>query len=142
MRVALAAALFAAPDILLLDEPTNYLDLEGTLWLEDFLRSYPYTVLIVSHDRDLLNKAVDGILLLTENKLTLYSGGYDRFEETRREQQQLATQAEEEAGRRPPPHGSLRRTLPGQGHQGAAGAEPPQGAVAACSPSPPRSKTG
>jgi ATP-binding cassette, subfamily F, member 3 len=89
MRVALAAALFAAPDILLLDEPTNYLDLEGTLWLEDFLRNYPYTVLMVSHDRDLLNNAVEEILLLNDGRLTLYAGGYDRFEETRREQQQL-----------------------------------------------------
>jgi len=89
MRVALAGALFAAPDILLLDEPTNYLDLEGALWLEDFIASYPYTVLIVSHDRDLLNKAVDSILHLSEKRLNLYSGGYDRFEETRREQQRL-----------------------------------------------------
>jgi ATP-binding cassette, subfamily F, member 3 len=89
MRVALAAALFSAPDILLLDEPTNYLDLEGTLWLEDFLRNYPYTVLMVSHDRDLLNNAVGAILLLNDGKLTLYAGGYDRFEETRREQQLL-----------------------------------------------------
>ncbi len=89
MRVALAGALFAEPDILLLDEPTNYLDLEGTLWLEDFLQSYPYTVLIVSHDRDLLNKPVDGILHLNERRLAFYSGGYDRFEETRREQQRL-----------------------------------------------------
>jgi ATP-binding cassette subfamily F protein 3 len=89
MRVALAGALFAAPDILLLDEPTNYLDLEGTLWLEDFIQSYPHTVLIVSHDRDLLNTAVDSILHLTEKRLAFYSGGYDRFEETRREQQRL-----------------------------------------------------
>jgi ATP-binding cassette subfamily F protein 3 len=89
MRVALAGALFAAPDILLLDEPTNYLDLEGVLWLEDFIASDPYTVLIVSHDRDLLNTAVDSILHLTEKRLSLYSGGYDRFEETRREQQRL-----------------------------------------------------
>ncbi|MBT3069716.1 ATP-binding cassette domain-containing protein [Rhodomicrobium sp. Az07] len=89
MRVALAGALFAAPDILLLDEPTNYLDLEGVLWLEDFIANYPYTVLIVSHDRDLLNNAVDSILHLTEKRLSLYSGGYDRFEETRREQQRL-----------------------------------------------------
>jgi ATP-binding cassette subfamily F protein 3 len=89
MRVALAGALFAAPDILLLDEPTNYLDLEGTLWLEDFIQGYPYTVLIVSHDRDLLNTAVDSILHLTEKRLAFYSGGYDRFEETRREQQRL-----------------------------------------------------
>jgi ATP-binding cassette subfamily F protein 3 len=89
MRVALAGALFAAPDILLLDEPTNYLDLEGTLWLEDFIQSYPYTVLIVSHDRNLLNKAAGSILHLNERRLTFYTGGYDRFEETRREQQRL-----------------------------------------------------
>ncbi len=89
MRVALAGALFAAPDILLLDEPTNYLDLEGTVWLEDFIQSYPYTVLIVSHDRDLLNKSVDSILHLNERRLAFYTGGYDRFEETRREQQRL-----------------------------------------------------
>ncbi len=89
MRVALAGALFAAPDILLLDEPTNYLDLEGALWLEDFIAAYPHTVLIVSHDRDLLNNAVDSILHLTEKRLSFYTGGYDRFEETRREQQRL-----------------------------------------------------
>ncbi len=89
MRVALAGALFAAPDILLLDEPTNYLDLEGTLWLEDFIQSYPHTVLIVSHDRDLLNKSVDSILHLSERRLAFYTGGYDRFEDTRREQQRL-----------------------------------------------------
>jgi len=89
MRVALAAVLFTAPDILLLDEPTNYLDLEGTLWLENFLATYPHTVLIVSHDRDLLNKAVTSILHLSEAKLTLYAGGYDTFEETRRERQRL-----------------------------------------------------
>ncbi len=89
MRVALAAMLFSAPDLLLLDEPSNYLDLEGTLWLESFLRTYPHTVLIVSHDRDLLNNAVNAILLLSDGKLTLYSGGYDTFEKTRREQQRL-----------------------------------------------------
>jgi ATP-binding cassette subfamily F protein 3 len=89
MRVALAAMLFTEPDLLLLDEPTNYLDLEGTLWLEDYLRSYPHTVLIVSHDRELLNRSVTSILHLQQGKLTLYSGGYDTFEETRREKQRL-----------------------------------------------------
>ena len=89
MRVALAAMLFAEPDLLLLDEPTNYLDLEGTLWLEDYLRDYPHTVLIVSHDRELLNRSVTSILHLAQGKLTLYTGGYDQFEETRREKQRL-----------------------------------------------------
>ena len=89
MRVALGAILFLKPDILLLDEPTNYLDLEGTLWLENHLKAYPHTVLIVSHDRDLLNRAVGSILHLDRGKLTLYAGGYDDFEETRREKQRL-----------------------------------------------------
>ncbi len=89
MRVALASILFAAPEILLLDEPTNYLDLEGALWLENFLKTYPGTILIVSHDRDLLNSAVDQILHLHQGKLTLYAGGYDDFEEARRERQRL-----------------------------------------------------
>lgn len=89
MRVALAAILFSKPDILLLDEPTNYLDLEGTIWLENYLKTYPYTVVIVSHDRNLLNKCVTSILHLSERKLTLYAGGYDRFERTRREKQEL-----------------------------------------------------
>jgi ATP-binding cassette subfamily F protein 3 len=83
MRVALAAILFSEPDLLLLDEPTNHLDLEATLWLEDFLKRYPHTVLLVSHDRDLLNKVVDKIVHLEMQKLTVYSGGYDTFEKTR-----------------------------------------------------------
>ena len=89
MRVALAAVLFAAPDLLLLDEPTNYLDLEGVLWLEEFLRRYRGTVLIVSHDRDLLNTAAEFILHLEHGKLTLYSGGYDKFVETRAQKRTL-----------------------------------------------------
>jgi ATP-binding cassette subfamily F protein 3 len=89
MRVALAAALFGAPDVLLLDEPTNYLDLEGTIWLQDYIRDYPHTILLVSHDRDLLNIAVDSILHLDGQKLTLYQGTYDIFERQRREKQAL-----------------------------------------------------
>ncbi|WP_029355548.1 ABC-F family ATP-binding cassette domain-containing protein [Bosea sp. 117] len=85
MRVALAAILFAEPDLLLLDEPTNYLDLEGTLWLQDYLAHYPHTVIIVSHDRELLNESVGFILHLDRGKLTLWRGGYDSFERQRRE---------------------------------------------------------
>ncbi|MDU9003763.1 ABC-F family ATP-binding cassette domain-containing protein [Sedimentitalea todarodis] len=79
MRVALAAVLFAQPDYLLLDEPTNYLDLEGALWLENYLGRYPHTVIIISHDRELLNRAVGGILHLENRGLTYYTGNYDQF---------------------------------------------------------------
>ena len=89
MRVALAGVLFSAPDLLLLDEPTNYLDLEGTLWLETYLARYPHTVLIISHDRDLLNKVVTSIVHLDAGKLVTYKGGYDQFERQRREKQIL-----------------------------------------------------
>src|SRR5436189_1493757 len=85
MRVALAATLFAAPDLLLLDEPTNYLDLEGTLWLQEHLARYPRTVIIISHDRDLLDNAVDWIMALQAGKLSLYRGGYSAFEHQRNE---------------------------------------------------------
>ncbi|MGB5093767.1 MAG: ABC-F family ATP-binding cassette domain-containing protein [Parvibaculum sp.] len=89
MRVALAAVLFSEPDLLLLDEPTNYLDLEGTIWLEEYLCEYPHTVFIVSHDRDLLNNVAQNILHLEHKKLTFYSGNYDRFDRTRREKLML-----------------------------------------------------
>ena len=85
MRVALAAVLFAQPDLLLLDEPTNYLDLEGALWLESYLQRYPHTVIIISHDRGLLNRAVGAILHLEDRKLTLYQGPYDQFARQRAE---------------------------------------------------------
>lgn len=85
MRVALAALLFTEPDLLLLDEPTNYLDLEGTLWLQDYLAHYPRTVILISHDRDLLDESVDHILHLTGQKLTLYKGGFSSFDRQRRE---------------------------------------------------------
>jgi ATP-binding cassette subfamily F protein 3 len=85
MRVALAAVLFAQPDLLLLDEPTNYLDLEGTLWLQEHLARYPHTLIVISHDRDLLDSAVGHILSLEQRKLTLYRGGYSAFERQRSE---------------------------------------------------------
>jgi ATP-binding cassette subfamily F protein 3 len=102
MRVALAAALFAEPDLLLLDEPTNHLDFEAATWLEGFLKGYPRTVLLVSHDREFLNGVVSHILHLEDEKLTLYAGNYDRFERTRAERlaRQAAMHAQQEAQRR------------------------------------------
>lgn len=89
MRVALAATLFARPDLLLLDEPTNHLDLEAALWLEGYLAAWQGTIVIISHDRTLLNKVVTQIIHLDECKLNRYTGGYDQFENTRRERQNL-----------------------------------------------------
>ena len=101
MRVALAGVLFARPDVLLLDEPTNYLDLEGALWLEGYLARYPHTVIVISHDRGLLNRAVDHILHLEDRKLTLYAGGYDTFARTRAERRAVqAAEAAKQAQRR------------------------------------------
>ncbi|MCG8598439.1 MAG: ATP-binding cassette domain-containing protein, partial [Kiloniellales bacterium] len=102
MRVALAALLFSEPDLLLLDEPTNHLDLEAALWLEGYLKSYPGTLILVSHDRDLLNAVAQKIVHLEGRRLTLYSGNYDRFEETRRARlaRIAALNARQEAQRR------------------------------------------
>src|ERR1700678_1980590 len=101
MRVALAAALFAEPDLLLLDEPTNYLDLEGALWLEARLRKYPKSALVISHDRELLDNSVDAILHLSAGKLELYSGGSHQFKTRRAEKSRLqaATRVKQEAER-------------------------------------------
>ncbi|MFD2236063.1 ABC-F family ATP-binding cassette domain-containing protein [Aureimonas populi] len=93
MRVALAAVLFSRPDLLLLDEPTNYLDLEGTLWLENFVSRYPYTVLLISHDRDVLNNAVNSIVHLDQKKLVFYRGDYDSFVRQRTEKLELLQKA-------------------------------------------------
>ncbi len=101
MRVALAGVLFAAPDLLLLDEPTNYLDLEGALWLETYLARYPHTVIIISHDRGLLNRAVGAILHLDARKLTLWNGPYDQFARQMAERRAVLTaEAKKQALRR------------------------------------------
>ncbi len=121
MRVALAAVLFTEPELLLLDEPTNYLDLEGTLWLYDYLAGYPHTIVVISHDRDLLDTCVDHILHLDRGRLTLYRGNYTSF----------ARQYARRGGwrRNSPPSrrrnastSILRRPLPREGLQGAPGA--------------------
>lgn len=101
MRVALAALLFSEPDLLLLDEPSNHLDLEATLWLENFLKSYPAMMVVISHERDLLNNVVDSILHLEGGQTTLYAGGYDSFERQRAERaaQLAAAKAAQDAQR-------------------------------------------
>ncbi len=101
MRVALAALLFSQPDLLLLDEPSNHLDLEATMWLENFLKSYRATIVVISHERDLLNNVVDHILHLEAGKITLYPGGYDDFERQRAERlAQMASAREAQAAQR------------------------------------------
>ncbi|MDX1782255.1 MAG: ABC-F family ATP-binding cassette domain-containing protein, partial [Thalassovita sp.] len=93
--------LFSAPDLLLLDEPTNYLDLEGALWLESYLAKYPHSVIVISHDRELLNRAVGSILHLEGRKLTYYTGPYDQFARQRAEQRAVqAAQAKKQEARR------------------------------------------
>ncbi|GLQ22043.1 ribosomal protection-like ABC-F family protein [Algimonas porphyrae] len=102
MRVALAAMLFAEPDILLLDEPTNYLDIEGALWLENHIRKYRGTIFVISHDRDFLTNAVTHIAHLQSGKMTMYSGNYDQFQRRLAERNRLdmALVAKQEEERR------------------------------------------
>ena len=102
MRVALAAALFAEPDLLLLDEPTNHLDLEAAMWLESYLKRYPRALVVVSHDRDLLDAVPEGILHMAGGGLTFYPGNYTRFAKTHAERLAAtgAQQARIEAKRR------------------------------------------
>ena len=101
MRVALASVLFSNPDLLLLDEPTNYLDFEGTVWLENYLSKFKNTVLVISHDRNLLNKSVNGILHLSNKKLQFYTGNYDTFDNERRAQleQKISLKSKQDAKR-------------------------------------------
>ena len=120
MRAALAAALFAEPDLLLLDEPTNFLDLEGALWLEARLKRHPSTALVISHDRELLDRSMDYILHLGDGKLTLYPGGFAAFERQRAERLRAAGRdAGQDRGPARAP-ADLRRPLPRR-HQGAPG---------------------
>lgn len=102
MRVALASVLFTQPDLLLLDEPTNYLDLEGAIWLENYLKSYPHSLIMVSHDRDMLNAVCNTILHVEQGKTYIYRGNYDRFERTRAEKLELQSkmQAKQNAQRK------------------------------------------
>ena len=101
MRVALAALLFSEPDVLLLDEPSNHLDLEATLWLENFLKGYSGTLIVISHERDLLNNVVDTILHLERGKIAVYAGNYDGFEKQRAERaaQLVAARAAQDSQR-------------------------------------------
>lgn len=101
MRLALAAALFQPSDILLLDEPTNHLDLEASVWLENHLRKYAGTLLLISHDKYILNDLCDYIIHFEDRKLNTYSGNYDTFRRTRSMQRELqARQIEKQEARR------------------------------------------
>jgi ATP-binding cassette, subfamily F, member 3 len=101
MRVALAGVLFSRPDLLLLDEPTNHLDLEATIWLEGYLKNYPHTILLVSHDRELLNAVPTTTIHIDNGKLVTYSGNYDSFLRQRRaNQERLQSMATKQDARR------------------------------------------
>ena len=121
MRLNLARALMTPSDLLLLDEPTNHLDLDAVLWLEQWLKRYPGTLLVISHDREFLDNVTTHTLHLHDGKAKLYAGDYTDFERQRAEQLRLQQITHEEAGRTRPP-AELHRPLQGQGQQGQAGA--------------------
>ena len=131
MRVALATALFANPDLLLLDEPTNHLDLEATMWLESWLARFPGAALVVSHDRGLLDRAVEAIAHLDKGKLSLTPGGFDEFVRIRTEKAMQQNRAAERVAGGTGAHPVVCRPLPLQGVESAPGAGAYQGAGAA-----------
>ena len=128
MRVALAAVLFSAPDILLLDEPTNYLDLEGVLWLTDYLKRQPSTLVVISHDRDLLDDVADHILHLDRGRLTLWTRRLHELRAPAPRAADSAGQGGEKAGGEARSPSGFRRPLPRQGEQGDAGPVAPEDA--------------
>ena len=142
MRVALAAVLFAEPDLLLLDEPTNHLDLEASLWLERYLRRYRHSLILVSHDRHLLNAVTTMTLHLERGKLTLYSGRFRRVPARAARERAAARRSVATAGRPAPAAAGLCRPLPRQGVEGAPGAEPAEGAGPARAGGARRPRTG
>ena len=128
MRVALAAVLFSEPDLLLLDEPTNYLDLEGVLWLTDYLKTCPSTILVISHDRDLLDDVADHILHLDRGQADAVERRLHELRAPAPRAAGAAGQGDQEAGGAARPSAGLRRPLPRQRDQGDAGAVAPQDA--------------
>ncbi|MEJ0045070.1 MAG: ATP-binding cassette domain-containing protein [Rhodospirillales bacterium] len=127
MRVALATALFSNPDLLLLDEPTNHLDLEATIWLESWLAKFPGAALVVSHDRGLLDRAVNAIAHLDRQKLSLTPGGYSEFVRIRTEQAMQQARAAERIAAQRAQHAGLCRSFSRQGDESAPGAGAAQG---------------